>query len=377
MTHSTLRVARARPPFGLVGTIGLVLAVELGLGRHEVEFMHSYTYDWLVTGRAAREKVAGRGVLCFGDSLVKFGVVPRVLEARLGRPVYNLAVCGGQAPSSYFLLRRALETGARPEAVVVDFMPHLLDHGPLRNARQWPVLLSPREFAELAWSTRSGTFLASTALAALLPSVRARFEIRAVVLAVLEGKTASAPDAMTAYERNWALNQGAQLNPKAPAGPARFNLGRWEDFPRPWSCYRVNAAFVRKFLALAQTHQIQVYLLLPPVRDDVQARRERLGVDPRYQAFVRSLQREFGNLAVIDGRSAGYGRALFRDPLHLDRQGALALSVGLADVLGAGDRTGGQWLALGQPRPPRVDVALEDLDESRLAVRLGARRLRR
>jgi hypothetical protein len=316
-------------------------------------------------------------VLCFGDSLVKFAVVPRVLEARLGQGAYNLAVCGGQAPSSYFLLRRALEAGARPEAVVVDFMPHLLDHGPRQNARQWPMLVNPREFVELVWSARNGSFLASTALAVLLPSVRARFEIRATLQAAIEGKGAPERETMTAYERNWALNQGAQLNPKALQKEARFNLHRWEDFPRPWSCNHVNAAFVRKFLALAQSHHIQIYLLLPPVRDDVQARRERLGVDARYETYVRSLQQEFGSLVVIDGRHAGYGRAVFRDPLHLDRQGALALSAALADVLGTPDRIREQWLALGEPRSPRIDVAVEDMEESRLAVRLGAREFRR
>jgi hypothetical protein len=130
----------------------------------------------------------------------------------------------------------------------------------------------------------------------------------------------------------------------------------------------VNAAYVRRFLELTQARGIAVYWLIPPVRDDVQERRERLGVDARYQLFVQHLQAKFANLSVIDGRRAGFERDLFRDPLHLDRQGALGLSAGVAEVLAAGQSKAQAWVALPGPHPWDVNVAVEDLEQSRVAV---------
>jgi len=71
-------------------------------------------------GGGRRTRRVAHDVLCFGDSQMKFGIAPHVVAARTGRPAYNLAIVGGQPPASYFLLRRALEAGARPSAVLFD-----------------------------------------------------------------------------------------------------------------------------------------------------------------------------------------------------------------------------------------------------------------
>ena len=44
--------------------------------------------------------LAAHLVICFGDSLVKLGIVPAVIEGRLGRRAYNLSACAGQAPAT-------------------------------------------------------------------------------------------------------------------------------------------------------------------------------------------------------------------------------------------------------------------------------------
>jgi len=45
----------------------------------------------------------------------------------------NLALARGPAPATFFLLRRALEAGTRPEAIVVDFKPSVLVGSPRYN----------------------------------------------------------------------------------------------------------------------------------------------------------------------------------------------------------------------------------------------------
>src|SRR6202012_2342880 len=94
------------------------------------------------------------GVFFYGDSQVKFGVSPLLLESKLGQPSHCLAIQGGQAPSSYFLLRRTLDSGVIPSAILVDFEPHLTRDGIDHNKRMWPELADLGECLELAWTAR-------------------------------------------------------------------------------------------------------------------------------------------------------------------------------------------------------------------------------
>jgi hypothetical protein len=374
MSETTPQGQGNQVPWGMLGMLGMLCAIEFGLARNELSFKHCFTYDWVVTGQWARQKAPGCKILCFGDSQVKFGVSPQRLEERLGQRTYNLAVCGGQAPSSYFLLRRALESGARPDAIVVDFMPHLLSHGPSQNERQWPELVNIREFVDLTRTTHNASFVAALAIARLVPSVKGRFEIRESILATLGGEPAASRDNLLEYQRIWETHQGALLRRIAPRPPRTYNLSRWEDFPRAWACNPVNAVYLRRFLALAESHGIRVFWLLPPVSPDTQARRERLGIDARYLAFVRQIQSKFANLTVIDGRHRGFDESVFLDPLHLDSRGAAALSAGLAEVI-ADSRTNagaGHWVDLPAASKFASDIRNDIPDPSKLALRIQA-----
>src|SRR4051794_32154300 len=141
-------------PRGLLGMIGLVAVVEIFLARQPLVLRSPDSWTWNHSGREARRAARGCAVLAFGDSLMKCGIAPRVLEARLGRRVYNLAVGGGTAPASYFLLRQALDSGARPAAVLVDFPAETLPLEPERWTRLWPEFAGLRESWDLACSAR-------------------------------------------------------------------------------------------------------------------------------------------------------------------------------------------------------------------------------
>src|SRR4029077_15768237 len=92
--------------------------------------------------RAARREATRCEILFLGDSLLEFGAVPRVLEKCLGRSTFNLAVAGVPPPGALFLLRRALHSGARPAAIVVDFKANIVSGNPLANQRPWVEMLS-------------------------------------------------------------------------------------------------------------------------------------------------------------------------------------------------------------------------------------------
>jgi hypothetical protein len=359
---------RGPVPWGLVGMLGLMILVESFVARHAVDFTPWGSFAWRLSSEAATREGRSRKVLCFGDSLVKLGVIPRVLEERLGMPAYNLATCAAQAPTSYFLLRRALASGARPKAVIVDFKPNLLAGGPRELARCWQELLTWRECAELSWEARDPTFFLATALGLLLPSVRARSEIRINILLALQGHEGNLRVDTLRYARNWRANQGAQVTAKNPAFTGIISPDTHQRcLSDAWWCHRVNALYARRFLALAAARGIPVFWLLPPIAPAMQARREHSGSDAKHIQFVQEMQKCFYNIIIIDGRHSGYRSSVFCDPVHLDREGATALSAGLAAILDdffTNRRQGPRWAALPDYRAHATRVALVDLDPS-------------
>ena len=361
---------RGPAPRGLLGMLALIAIVEGFVARHAQDFSRFPIDDWRVVGRAARREAAGCGVLCLGDSLVKFGVTPAVLERRLGTKAYNLAVCGGQPSSSYFLLRRALESGARPSSVVVDFAPYLLAAGPRHNLRQWPELVGVREAIDLGRAAKHAGFSAELAVGMLLPTVKDRAEIRTSVAAALRGESEPHRAELDACRRDWKLNRGAMLARERPEFQGGIDPKHPGFPPRSWKCHPVNEAYIGRLLDLAEAHGIRVFWLLPPVIPKLQARSEELGLEAAQERLLRGFQPRYPGLTVIDARRMGFGHDLFIDPLHLNRRGAAALTGAIAAALGDPRRPGAtdRWVVLEGAPPGAVEpsgMAIQDRDPAR------------
>jgi hypothetical protein len=369
MSETPATTARGRVPCGLLGMLALIACVEWAASRHAVDVTPWGAWAWRLSGEAAWGRAASCEVLCLGDSLVKMGVLPRVIEARTGISAYNLAICAGQAPASYFSLRRALDAGARPSALLVDFKPSILAAS-LRNfERTWPEFLTLLECLELSWTASDPTFFAATALAILSPTVRARIEIRTNILLALRGEPGIYRSDTLRYRRNWDANLGAQVTARNPRFTGSvLELLHKQCMSDVWWCNRINLAYIRRFLALAAARDIPVYWLLPPLAPELQARRERSGADAQHTRFVRGLQASFPNLTVVDGRHSGYEPPVFFDPVHLDRRGACAYSAALADLIARTD-TEGRWFTLPPYRDTPIDVALEEIDQTTIVLK--------
>ncbi len=85
----------------------------------------------------------------------------------------------------------------------------------------------------------------------------------------------------------------------------------------------------------------------------------------------------FPALTVLDMQRAVWDRACFRDPIHLNRDGAVRLTLAVADAIAREQGASyerGRWIDLDEgvaaPARPFQDL-LEDLDQSRLAVSQG------
>ncbi|WP_422931482.1 hypothetical protein [Singulisphaera sp. PoT] len=378
MSEATQAPRRWKPPWGLIGMLPLILAAELTVARHEPKlFDDPLILSWRLGADSSVREAKQAKILCMGDSLVHLGVLPRLLQSRVGKSAYNLASPGSPASASYFLLRKALEAGARPEALVVDFHSNVLSKPPRTTLHFWPELLSFRETLELGWHARDPRLFLATTLAIALPSVRRRNGLREGLLASLRDEPPPSRELMAANRRNALINLGA--SPHAKRTPNTDDITRSEP-NKGWQPHGVNVLYVRKFLELASSRKIPVYWLLPPLSPACQGRLERRGVDERLMQFVLSIQRKYDNVVVVDGRHAGYPTDVFVDANHLDKQGAAELTTTLASIMDRGLVPSGAGRGV-VPLPPfralTSDLPLEDLEESKAIVRKTDDRLGR
>jgi hypothetical protein len=359
-------------PGGFLGMLTLVVAIEWVAVRDNLDFMDNVATSWKYTGRVAARKVRGKQILCFGDSLLKFGVLPKVVGEQAGRSAYSLSLQSGSAPASYFLLNRALRAGARPEAVVVDFARGILGDGPASITRPypWPDLLTFREALDLCRQARDPDLFASILVRWCLHSDKVRYEIRANILAALNGKRTGQRDIAPALWRNWNTNDGGQANPRVPPIADEVVPPDSPIQPGNWRCDRVNEHYVRLFLETARRHHIRVYWLIPPVTPGTLSKWVHEGNEGRYNEFVERWQMRYPELEVIDGRTSRYPSEVFVDGVHLDRVGATALSIGVGRVLRERlSRVDHQhWIRLPDFQKETTDVPVEDVAQSQRAM---------
>jgi lysophospholipase L1-like esterase len=360
-------------PWGLVGMIGLVAIFECFVSRHWVDFSDPVSLSWRSSAILAATEAPHCDVLCMGDSLVKHGLVPSVMEQATGRRTANLSAARAPLLWTYALLRRALDAGARPAAIIINAKPAVLIGGPEYDMRYWQEVLTVREGLELFQMTRKGPLLAATLLGRLLPSLRSRLEVQSNVMAALRGETDRLYTINRVLLRNWTVNRGANIvaagspfqGAVAPEVAGRLHVDRFH-------VDKTNAIAVKRLLNLAAERNISVYWLLAPLSPNLQALRDQSGSEGRYEEFVKSFQARYPrNLTVLDARRADYPAALFADATHLNGAGAVALSRSVAAAIAPrlsrrSSSTVGAWIAL---EPPHVSAEyerpLEDLDTSR------------
>ena len=360
----------------MVVLVGLVEAFVAGRGA---QFSRIEPDDWREAAEVAARDLPSGGVLILGDSQAKFGISPLQVEATVGQPAQCLAIQGGQAPSSYFLLRKALDAGMIPSAVVVDFEPHLLRDRPLGKPRMWAELLDLGECSELAATANNPGEFAAMALGRVLPSYRERLEIRANLMDAFRGATPSNAPLIAMARRNRGMNRGAVLMSK-DLGDHKHDIATWGNpTATPWEPNPTNDRYARRLLRLAEEHNIPVYATLLPLAPGVQAKYEKSGIDGRQVAWLKRLQDRYSNFRVLDFRHADYAATAFFDALHLNATGAAAVGAALGDHLARvnrGEIAADRWTTMPRYAPPALVVAVEDSSASDAILRTSAARRR-
>ena len=369
--------AWSRVPTGLLGMLALVVACERFVDRHDMQLMTPHELDWKTAGRTVSSEAPRAEVLCFGDSMLKFGLAPRLLEARLGRPMFSLALLDGKPAASYFLLKRAIDAGARPKLILVDFQPDCLYQSPtsLTDNPHPKSLLSLAEAADLALSCDEPAYFGRTAAARIFPSLRCRVEIRQAVRLAVQGLGGTNPLENAKIARNRTLNRGGLTLAKqplydggVPPKTAEIMLSdQW--FGRP-----EHAKYVRRFFGLAGAHGITAVWVVPPNTPRVEATRLENGQAARYDRFIDRVLHRYPNVTLVDARKSGYDHTVFVDPVHLDRDGATTLSLDVADALasilagGTSSRTANRRVELPHYRKVDSAVVLEDVGQSEARI---------
>lgn len=379
-TAQGVRPLRA-PPLGLFGMLVLVLGLESVVVRGGPRFLDPVSYSWAFSARAARRLAPSADVLCLGDSLAKHGLIPRVIEDGTGRRTINLAVAAGPVPVTEALLRRALDAGSRPTAVVFDLKPGILAGGPRYSVRYWPRALRVSEWVALAAEAGGGAFLAELTVAAALPSFGGRHEIRGDLSAAWRGETGPLRAINAVCRRNWEVNAGGNVATPRPGYKGAVSEAEHTVYlSREFFVHRVNGVYARRLVALAAARGIKTYLLIPPSVPQIRERRRETGAEEKYSAFVRSLQDQAPGLTVLDARDSAYPASVFVDPVHLDARGAVALSDDVASALRRdldGPRQASpskRWVRLPPYRDRPIPEGLEDVERSR--ERLGIKNQR-
>lgn len=375
LARAAVGPARARRlPAGCLGALVLVLIAEGWIARHPTLGLTAIQWEYRQSRAIAGGDVNDCPILTFGDSMMKLGLAPAELKAATGRRAYNFAMTAAQPPAAYYLLRRALRAGARPEAVVLECFPNLLANDPGYNLDHWPLLLDDGELVDLAEAAGrrgdAGPLLARR----WLPSVLGAFAIRRRIAAAITGGRDIEVEGLLIGTRNWTANRGYQAN-SAPEPPPDLNLWQFGYF-RHRHVHPTNRHYIHKFLQLAEDHGIAVFWLLPPYQPELQLACERSGFDRFHEGFVRAILERHPQVRVIDGRHAGYDPAAFQDPHHLIVPGAQVLSRDVGAIvrrhLDAGALAGGPWESLPPYRPATTRVAAESMDWSReVVVRAG------
>jgi hypothetical protein len=339
--------ARAPIPWGLVGWIGLVLAIESLVARHEIGLM---TYVALNARYAVAEARVSNDcqVLCLGDSQVKFGIDPGTIEAVSGLRARNLAIASSPTATSYHVLRRALEAGARPSAVVVG---HMTFSSSLRKqAASFSAFDGFAECLDLAWQFHDPDFVASTLLARAFPSIRERDQIRAAVRSALNPRLGPFVTPGADFLRTWEANRGAQLHAADVAFAGQLNLDLKASLYRNrWLVEPVAAEYFHRLLDLAAARGITVFWLLAPILPEAESYRDAHGLSEHHSRNLRALQAAHPNLVVLDARHSGCPASAFVDLCHLNERGAIWISDAIAAVLkkyGEGRLSGVRWIEL-------------------------------
>jgi len=320
--------ARGRTALAAIGwAVALVVAIDL-LCRAFLPRGWLLDYEDFVRHRVESEPAPAVQVV--GDSVARSGVLVSGLTGGVvtGR---NDAIPAGGTPKTYLLLARQFEAGHIPRALVIAHSPHTL--GQVR----YEVLIG--SFAH--WSEVPELFVQSDPWTDALYGVLTRFSyllmhrdsFRDLVKRGDAGffvqntsEMALPPDAerLERFRRELAEGKFDTSQLDAPDTGAHR---------RPFDVKPMNDHYLRRILALAKEHGVQVFWVTPPFPKRVIDGRAPSNYEAQLVAYLSEFESR-GELTVLRGGFVEYPDEMFRDDLHLNAAGVVRLACELSALRG-------------------------------------------
>jgi hypothetical protein len=378
--HAQTPRPRSAVPCGVAFMVVLIVMIECLVTRCRLELTDPTSMSWYSSAQLVTTESADCELLCLGDSLMKHGLLPSVIEHETGKRTVNLSAARAPTFLSYLLLQRALKVGSRPQAIIINAKPAILMADLQFNARYLEEIMTARECLEISELTRNRPFLLSMIVGRLLPSLRSRLEIQTNVLAAVRGETDRIGAINRILLRNWTVNRGANVAPNVSAnqGTVSPDVER-RLHPSSFHVDPTNAEGMERLMRLAENRRIPIFWLLPPLSPALQSLRDQSGSEARYEQFIRSYMARYPRrLTVLDVRRAGFPSNYFTDETHLNRPGAIALSRAVAKAIPTflarpQPASSSEWVALSIPSDQSVgsDCTIEDIEQSKQILNLS------
>ncbi len=357
MAERRLRRFLASAPWGILGALAILILVEGAVSQHSLDLASAVTIGYTHSHQAIYTESRDSSVFAMGDSQIKAGISPRVIEKRSGRKTFNLAINGATAPMTYYMFEQAISREPKPSAIIVDFKPTMLTIHPSIVLPGFSSEMNFGQCVDFARTMKSSSFFAQLLTHKSIRSLKERWGIRQYVSSALAGKAIDQRLANFSTLSQWSADRGANSNPVNPSIESiesPWDEGAYvHDTPVPFDI--LNLVYVKRFLELAEKNQIPVFWVAPPLNPKIQAKRDARGLDSTFTSLLRSSAERFQGLTVIDARRSCYPVRKFVDGAHLDREGAAIFSEGVADVLSeslrhSSDRN--RWVNLPVFSPP-------------------------
>lgn len=320
-SSSLERLARA---IALTVVLGLVIEAVLAFVPENVMIR---TMRWMRELLLREPAVA---VQIHGDSVAQGALLASEIEKSLppGSRVLNASLQGSGPEFTYFLLRRQIESGKVPGAIVIAHSPHTF------VTERMGVLVG----AFLGWSEIPEAFTHGRhffdtlygVLCKLSFTLRHRDELGDLV----KGRRAAIaswndPIPTEAWVRGVGVEAEARWarEGKAPAGALH------PVYLKPFVPDPGVVALLGRTLALAREKHVRVYWLTLPEHEAVAAARGSIGFENAYYAFVDSLAAR-GEITVLKREFEVLPASEFGDYTHLRLRAALKLSREVGEKVG-------------------------------------------
>jgi hypothetical protein len=243
-----------------------------------------------------------------GDSVARSGIVATQLSACLDNKfVFNAAIPATGPDFPYFTLKRELDAGLAPKAIIYAPSPHTFASRRVAllvgGYCTWP------EIGEVLETRHEVTETVYGILCKISHTLRNREKI---------GGRFKSTVADEMQEEYGVSNPGTPL-----ASPRHFTVAQiLPALKKPFKVRNFNQVMLEKFLQLARDNHIPVYWVTMPVLPAVYEARKPYHFDEAFQAFLADLQKRYG-IIVVQKEFVVLNDQDFHDSLHLNHPAAV------------------------------------------------------